>query len=154
VGAGAAHAMKIQRVVLDTNVLLSTLVFTGGQLQTLRLHWQSKKFIPVACKETVEELIRVLGYSKFNMSEQRRDDLLADYLPYIEIVELPPQRSHPHLPICRDQKDQVFLELAFFGQADTLVSGDKDLLDLDASLLTHTRFRVLSPQAFLAASAL
>jgi uncharacterized protein len=154
VGAGAAHAMKLQRVVLDTNVLLSALVFTGGQLQTLRLHWQSKKFIPVACKETVSELIRVLGYSKFNMSEQRRDDLLADYLPYIEIVELPPHRLHAHMPICRDQNDQVFLELAFFGQVDTLVSGDKDLLDLDDSLLTHTRFRVLSPQAFLAASAL
>jgi uncharacterized protein len=152
-GAGAAYAMKLQRVVLDTNVLLSALVFSSGHLQTLRMHWQSKKFVPVACKETVAELIRVLGYSKFNISEQRRDDLLADYLPYIEVIELPPRRSHPHIPICRDQKDQVFLELAFFGQVDTLVSGDKDLLDLDDSRQAHTRFRILSPQAFLAVTA-
>jgi putative PIN family toxin of toxin-antitoxin system len=55
--------------------------------------------------------------------------LLRDYLPYAEIVLLPD--ILPDLPAaCRDVDDEVFIHLALAGTADSLVTGDGDLLAL------------------------
>jgi predicted nucleic acid-binding protein len=44
------------RVVIDTNLVLSALVF-GGSTARLRLAWQSDRFVPLASKATITELI-------------------------------------------------------------------------------------------------
>ena len=78
-------------------------------------------------RETTAELIRVLSYPKFQLTDDEREDLLADYLPWCETVSV----SGPlAIPECRDPFDRPFLELALVGQADALVTGDKDLLTL------------------------
>jgi len=62
-------------------------------------------------RETAIELIRVLAYPKFRLTEPDRAALLADYLPYAEVVLLP--NRLPVLPVaCRDRDDVVFLQLA------------------------------------------
>ncbi|MBK6557146.1 MAG: PIN domain-containing protein, partial [Comamonadaceae bacterium] len=53
------------RVVLDTNVVLSALVFGGGAAGRVRLCWQQGTFVPLASTATVQELVRVLAYPKF-----------------------------------------------------------------------------------------
>jgi putative PIN family toxin of toxin-antitoxin system len=58
---------KIVRVVLDTNVLISALLFKGELSKIVRL-WQTGKIIPVVSKETFEELRTVLEYPKFSLS--------------------------------------------------------------------------------------
>ena len=44
------------------------------------------RFIPLASRDTVSELIRVLNYPKFKLSEDDQQVLLADYLLYVETV--------------------------------------------------------------------
>lgn len=115
------------RVVVDTNLVLSALVF-GGSAGKLRLAWQDDRFMPLASKATVTELIRVLAYPKFKLTKSEQEDLLADYLPFCETVLMP--ESLPTIPDCRDPFDAPFLLLALVSEADYLVTGDRDLLSL------------------------
>ena len=71
-------------MVLDTNVVLSALVFGGGQAGRLRLAWQQGAFVPLVSTATAQELVRVLAYPKFRLSKSDQDELLADYLPYAQ----------------------------------------------------------------------
>ena len=116
----------MRRVVLDANVMLLALLFTAGRLAWLRQAWQRQQFQPLVCRETVSELLRALAYPKFKLSTSEQQELLADFLPYADVVELP--APWPDLPVCRDKKDQVFLVLAHVGKADALITGDADIL--------------------------
>lgn len=129
-----------RRVVFDTTTIVSALVFANGRLAWLRQHWREGGCIPLLSRATVAELARVLGYAKFRLSQDDRRELLADYLPYCEIVEQ--TETCPH--ICRDEKDQPFLDLAQAGGASLLVSGDKDLL----VMIGLTDFQIETPEAY------
>ena len=118
------------RVVLDTNVVLSALVFRGGAAGQLRLAWQRGSLLPLVSKDTARELVRVLAYPKFRLSQAEQDELLADYLPYAETVRIP--QPPPTVPDCRDVLDLPFMHLAVAGKAQVLVSGDRDLLAIAA----------------------
>jgi putative PIN family toxin of toxin-antitoxin system len=119
---------KPLRVVLDTNVVLSALVFGGGMAGRLRLAWQRGLVLPLASTATAQELVRVLAYPKFGLSLQEQGELLADYVPYVKTVRVP--QPPPPVPDCRDTMDVPFLHLAIAGRARALVSGDGDLLAL------------------------
>ena len=120
--------MTPARPVLDTNVLVSALLFHSGTLAWLRGAWRSGRIRPLTGRETTAELIRVLGYPKFSLSDEDRQDLLDDYLPFCETVAVPDLALS--VPECRDPCDRKFLELALTGRADALVTGDGDLLAL------------------------
>ena len=130
-------------VVLDTNVVLSALVFAGGRVALLRAAWQGGRCVPLASQATATEAIRVLGYPKFKLSAAERDELLADCLPYCRSVRIPARL--PRLPLCRDANDQMFIELAAVGKAAFLVTGDKDLLALSPGF----GGRIVTADAFL-----
>ena len=115
------------RLVLDTNVVLSALLFSSGALTWLRRAWQAKMIQPLASHETTMELIRVLAWPKFRLTDGEREDLLGNILPWCETVTVP---EGIEVPECRDPLDRPFLELAIAAEADWLVTGDKDLLDL------------------------
>ncbi|HXD40188.1 MAG TPA: putative toxin-antitoxin system toxin component, PIN family [Ramlibacter sp.] len=117
-----------RRVVLDTNVVLSALLFGGGPAARVRAGWQAGHLIPLASAATARELVRVLAYPKFSLAAGEQQDLLADYLPWVEVVAIPD--PPPRVPPCRDPCDMPFLYLAVAGRAHALVSGDKDLLAL------------------------
>jgi len=136
------------RVVIDTNLILSALVFVQGRLTPLRLAWQDKLIQPLLSKDTAAELIRVLAYPKFKLSADDQQELLADYLPYCISVVIP--NPPPQTPDCRDAFDVPFLQLAVAGKADFLVTGDLDLLSLAESfecpILTAEQFlKTLKP---------
>lgn len=116
------------RVVIDTNLVLSTLVFAQGRLSPLRHAWQDALCQPLVSSITAAELIRVLAYPKFKLSAEDQQELLADYLPYCSTVRMPAKL--PATPECRDKFDLPFLQLAVAGKADYLVTGDQDLLVL------------------------
>lgn len=120
------------RVVIDTNLVLSALVFAGGRLAPLRLAWQGQHLLPLVSSATVAELIRAMTYPKFKLAAHEQEELLADYLPYCKTVRIP--APPPATPPCRDAFDVPFLELALAGKADALLTGDKDLLSLDDKL--------------------
>lgn len=118
--------MSLLRVVLDTNCLVSALIFSRGRFAWLRAAWQARRFIPLASRDTVSELLRVLAYPKFKLSPGEQETLLAEFLPFVETVriETTPMGG---LPEIRDADDVIFLVLAAVAQADALVSGDGDI---------------------------
>ncbi len=116
------------RVVVDTNLVLSALVFATGTPGALRQAWQQAHFQPLVSNPTAAELLRALAYPKFKLSPAEQEELLADYLPWCETVGIP--EPPPVTPPCRDPSDQPFLHLAVAGKADFLITGDADLLAL------------------------
>lgn len=134
---------KPLRVVLDSNVVLSSLLFRGAIAERVRHVWRSGAIVPLVSTQTASELLRVLAYPKFRLSVGEQHELLADYLPFTTSVRIgqPP----PTVPPCRDRLDAPFLELAVAGRAKLLVSGDKDLL----ALAGQTRFEIITPADFL-----
>jgi uncharacterized protein len=120
--------MSAMRVVLDTNTVLSALLFGRGRLAWLRQVWQQGEIFPLVSDVTAAEIRRVLGYPKFRLSEVEQMALLSDYLPFCESVMIP--EPLPVVPDCRDLQDVPFLWLAIAGQAEYLITGDRDLLVL------------------------
>jgi len=136
------QATVAPRVVFDTGVVVSALVFRGGQLDWLREDWQEGRAVPLLSRATANELLRVLSYPKFRLTGAEREELLAEYLPYAETIATP--RARTRLPGCRDPADRMFLELALAARADALVTGDADLLALAADFAVP----ILSPSAW------
>ena len=135
------------RVVLDTNIVVSALVFRGVGPSTLRKAWQARAFQPLVSTVTAHELIRVLAYPKFRLSPTDQHELLADYLPYAELVRIP--SPVPWVPDCRDPFDLPFMQLAVAGKAQILVSGDRDLLVLAVEFEKLCGCRILNLDTFL-----
>lgn len=117
-----------RRVVLDSNCVISALLFSQQKMAWLRHSWQNGQITPLASKDTVTELIRVLAYPKFKLSKAEQDIFLADFLPYAETVAI--EQIPDGLPQIRDQADQKFLILAVVGRAEALVTGDADILEI------------------------
>ena len=130
----------IPRVVFDTNTVISALLFPRGRLAWLRWHWRDRECVPLISKATAAELDGVLRYPKFRLDPQVRLELIGEYLPYCEIVEVARKCSQA----CRDPYDQQFLDLALCGSAEVLVTGDEDLLVLADS----TSFKIQSPEQY------
>ena len=129
------------KVVLDTNVLVSVLLF-GGKLEEIYKAWKSGKLTLLFTEETLEEFVKVLHYPKFGLSEEELDYLLyVEVLPYSEIVEkvytLPEDT-------CKDKYDVKFLECALSEKANLIVSGDKDL----TALKEFKGIKILNPLEF------
>ena len=131
------------RAVLDTNIVVSALLFAHGKLAPIRFAWQADAFAPLASAATAEELIRVLSYPKFKLTAEDRDELLGDYLPCCTTVRMPAKT--PKVPSCRDPWDLPFLQLAVYGKTDFLVSGDRDLLNIRAK----TPYSIVTAEAFM-----
>ncbi|HEY6446531.1 MAG TPA: putative toxin-antitoxin system toxin component, PIN family [Acidobacteriaceae bacterium] len=136
-----AEAVVKHRVVFDTTTVLSALYFRVGKLAWMRSHWQESECTPLVSQATAAELTLVLNYPKFHLAGDQQRELLADYLPWCEIVDV----ARPCPVVSRDRKDQPFLDLAHTGKAEILVSGDKDLL----SLRGKTKFAIQSPEEYL-----
>jgi putative PIN family toxin of toxin-antitoxin system len=132
----------IPRAVLDSNVAISTLLFTGGWLAWMRPAWQQGRFLPLAGRETLDELLRVLGYPKFGLDADEIIVLLGDYVPWVEVltmIEVPGRDL-----VAPDPDDQKFLDLAAAGSARYLVTGDAGLLTVPSS----GPLEIVTPEAF------
>ena len=129
---------KRLRVVLDTNVILSALLF-GGRLEFIRKAWKGGKLRPVFSEETLEELVKVLHYPKFALEDEEIDFLIyVEVMPYAEVVERVIELDKE---ICPDKEDVKFLECAVSGKVDYIVSGDDDLL----SIVEIKGIRIITP---------
>jgi putative PIN family toxin of toxin-antitoxin system len=135
--------VDLSRIVIDTSLVLSALVFAKGRVTPLRLAWLDKRIQPLISKVTAVELIRVLAYPKFKLTADDQQELLADYLPYCVSVSIP--NPPPETPDCRDAFDVSFLQLALAGDAHALITGDQDLLSLAESFACP----ILSAEQFL-----
>ncbi len=117
---------EIMRVVLDTNALISALLFKGKLSRIVEL-WQKGEIIPIISKETFDELRIVLEYPKFSLSRAEIKSLIEhEILPFFEVANV----SKHVKGACRDPGDDKFISCAISASAECIVTGDKDLSDL------------------------
>jgi putative PIN family toxin of toxin-antitoxin system len=118
----------VTRVVLDTNTLISALLFSGTASRLVPL-WQSRRITALVSKEILEEYLRVLPYPKFQLGDREIRALIEEeLLPFVETV-----RVRRRLAVVRrDPEDNKFLDCAAAGRAEYLVTGDRDLRDLES----------------------
>ena len=134
---------RVIRAVLDTNVLVSALLF-GGRLDGLRRAWRAGRLRLVLSRETADELLRVMAYPKFRLTRAEITSLFdAELLPFADVVELPVSKRGQRW--CRDPGDDKFIRCAQAGKCARLVTGDDDLL----TLKRVGKVAILSPATFL-----
>lgn len=131
----------VKKVVLDTNVLVSALLFRG-ELSKMLLLWKDGRIVPVFSRETFREFRTVLKYTKFSLTEQEIKVIIEEeVLPYFEVINT----AHKIKNICRDSDDDKFIACAVSASADFIVSGDKDLLDVGK----YKSVKIISASEFL-----
>ncbi len=135
--------MRVERVVLDTNVLISAVLSPLGKPFAC-LSWVLDNATLIVSRELLDEVETRLARPKFNkyVDDSRRRAFVADLALSAVQVELSGM-----LRVCRDPDDDKLLEMAVVGRADCLVTGDHDLLILDL----FQRIPILTPAGFLAA---
>ncbi len=113
-----------QRVVLDTNVVISGLLWRGKAYQCLLLA-RAGIVQAIYCTEMMAELSDVLR-RKFHFSENHVRAVVHDMRRFAERVEI----SGTLKVVVADPDDDKFIECAVVGQADVIASGDRHLLHL------------------------
>jgi uncharacterized protein len=117
------------RLVIDTNVLVSALIFKDSRHLPLRVAWTERRVTPLLSIPTYRELKAVLGYRMFDIGDDQIAEAIAALGPFIEWVTINVAQTAT-LPKCSDRDDQKFLDVALCGQADAILTYDKALLKL------------------------
>lgn len=127
------------RVMIDTNVILSALLFPNERMNRLMDRVTHEHHL-VLSSYVVEELLEVTR-RKFKSKVDSIDSLLSQ-LPY-ELVYTPKQPKTGLFEI-RDQKDYPVLYSAIMEDVDVFITGDKDFSDIDIE-----KPEILAPPDFL-----
>jgi putative PIN family toxin of toxin-antitoxin system len=115
------------RVVLDTNIFISAVLFSGRTSQLVKL-WQEGRILVLMSPEVLKEYVKVLAYPKFKLAKQEIKSVIEqELLPFVEPVRV----SKATRVIAEDPSDDKFLALAIEGKANLVLSGDKHLLGLN-----------------------
>lgn len=134
--------MSRARYVFDTNTLLSALLFeysTPGRALFRALQLGEI----LLSQATLEELAEVLQREKFDryVTGSEREEFLEALVERATFIE-----TTEEVRVCRDSRDDKFLEVALSGKADCVISGDNDLLSLHA----FRDIAIMTPAEFLA----
>ncbi len=129
------------KIVIDTNVIVSALLF-GGKPGKLIPLWEAGRIEPLVSREIIDEYIKVLAYPKFELNERDIQHIVYQkLLPFFEVVE-------PHagpVIVLNDPSDDKFIRCAIAGNTNLIVSGDSHLLLLGM----YQDIRILTPSLFL-----
>jgi putative PIN family toxin of toxin-antitoxin system len=119
----------MMRAVIDTGVFISALIRPQGRTGAVLQALKDKRFTMIYSTDILVEIIDVLGRDKFRSKYHISPDDIAALIDLIRLrgeLVIPSQK----LTVCRDPKDDIFLEAALEGKAEYIVSGDFDLLDM------------------------
>lgn len=112
------------RVVIDTNVLISSL--WGGKPSKIIELWDNNKIIVIVSQTVLDEYFRVLN--RFDITEEDFEDVINLFSNLDKTLYVKP-RIRINI-IKKDVEDNKFLECADAGEADFIISGDRHLLEL------------------------
>lgn len=128
------------KIVLDTNVIISGIFFSGAPNKILKV-WRAGKLDLVVSKSIMNEYSRVAGIL-------RKRFPAVDIEAILELIELGAENVYPSplpAPVCEDPDDDKFLECALAGKAGFIISGDKLLLKTSGYRGIH----VVTPRSFV-----
>lgn len=138
-----------RNLVLDTNTVMALWHFDDPALRPLAQAIEAGEMVLYSRDDALEELRRVLGYGQFGIVLADQQGLLERYRARTQPA--PPPAAEPiPLPACRDRDDQKFLEIARDAGVSHLLTRDKLLLKLARHHLLRNRFRILTPERFIA----
>jgi putative PIN family toxin of toxin-antitoxin system len=124
-----------KRIVLDTNVLISALIFNGLPREILRLVLK-KEIIGVVSPSLLSELLSVLAI-KFNFSQSKL--ILLERKLKAKLMLVYPQKE---INACRDAADSRVLEAAVEGRCQAIITGDQGLLVLKK----YRQIKIVTPK--------
>jgi putative PIN family toxin of toxin-antitoxin system len=132
----------VRRFVIDTNVLVSAALFADSTPHRALVKARAEAIL-LASEETIAEFRAVLLLDKFDKYVARalREGVIEEYTRQCAVIPI-----HSRIRICRDPRDDKFIEAAVHGLAHAVVTGDRDLLALDP----FQGIRILTPASFLA----
>jgi putative PIN family toxin of toxin-antitoxin system len=129
------------RFVLDTNLVVSAVLIKQSISRRAfdKAEQDGQLLLSLA---VVDELNEVLKRKKFNkyLTERERLRFLNVLIQKAELIQ-----TTETISVCRDPKDDKFLELAVSGQANVIISGDQDLLVLHP----FRGITIVNPRQFL-----
>ena len=128
------------KIVLDTNVLVSGIFFSGAPYEILK-SWRygivQLVFSPAILSEYIE-VAKILNKKHSEVNIQKIIDLLTVKSELVISPDLPGQ-------ISKDPADDKFISCALFSKVKIVVSGDKHLLELNG----YENLEIISPREFL-----
>lgn len=130
---------KVDRIVIDTNLWISFLITKN--FTNLDEILFSRQCTLVFSKELLNEFLDVVKRPKFRrfFSASDIENILETIDEYADFIEVKSK-----IKDCRDPKDNFLLSLSVDGNADYLLTGDKDLLDLnkyrETTIITISQF--------------
>ena len=127
------------RIMIDTNILLSALVFNSSKLANL-IEYVAEKHTLVLCSYVIDEANDVI-----TRKSQKYKNVLDTFLLKMsyEMVYTPAWQSS--MPDIRDEKDKPVLASAITADVDVLITGDGDFAEINIE-----RPEILKPADFLA----
>lgn len=128
------------KIVLDTNVFVSGVFFTGPPYQILKA-WRDRRIQILISGEILEEYHRVGKQLHEQFPEVDLEPILQLITTHAVMVQ--PQK----LPnaVCADPDDDKFLACALAGKSKIIISGDKQLLKVSG----HKGIKVIRPRKFV-----
>lgn len=118
------------RAVVDTNILVRAVIKPLGTVGPVLRRLRDGAYVLLFSEPLMTELVDVLNRphirDKYGLAQKDIETVVALILLRGEAIV--PRRR---ITICRDPKDNMFLEAAADGRADAIVSGDNDLLELN-----------------------
>jgi len=129
------------RVVIDTNVLISAIFWTGGPKQLLN-KVRHGKILFITSQTLLNELKEVLVRKDkpFGLSEEEVDRVVSAVREVAEIVH-----TSSRVERCKHQNDNRVLECAVDGGAEYIITGDSDLLELKS----FRKVKIIAVREFL-----
>jgi putative PIN family toxin of toxin-antitoxin system len=139
------NQVTLLRAVVDTNILVRAVIKPLGSVGPVLRRLRDGAYVLLYSEPLLTELVDVLNRprirDKYSLTPDDIETVVALVLLRGEGI-VPTRR----IDICRDPKDNMLLEAAADGNADVIVSGDKDLLDLEA----FEEIPIVGPADFLA----
>ena len=128
------------KAVIDTSTLISALGWEGKPQQILN-YCLEKKFKLVTSPQILQEIRDVLFREKFNFIDSSKKNEFILLLSQLAEIVYPRHK----VDVCRDKKDNKFIELALSAKVKIIVSSDNDLLDIKE----YNGIKILSVREFL-----
>lgn len=129
--------LKKPKVVVDTNIFISGIVFGGNPGKLLKLFEDDTITVVISPPIELEILVKIATFSVSKETISNLRSLLEQRAMKVVPVK--------NVTICRDPKDNMLLEVASAACADYLVSGDKDPF----SLGSFGQTLIVTPKEFL-----
>jgi len=128
------------RIMIDTNVIVSAILFPNSQLSEL-VEKVTDKYTLVLCSHIIEEL-----HELFNRKFKGKAKILEKFLHKLsyELFYTPTEINKSKFPAVRDKEDLPIIVSAITADVDLIITGDKDFFEVILD-----KPEIITPREFL-----